>query len=171
MSKGPQQGQTILVIDDSEVMLERIKKALVADGHTVLTTTHTVGSARHLASCALVIIDYHMPGIDGFAVHEQLRGAAARLERPPFFYLYTSDPKVTSQQAKGFDGCFTNKGDETFLVQQVRAVFRLRQIRAMSNKSRNLSEPPRRPETGSVPPRGESKPKQSVPPDASGRKP
>ncbi len=172
-NRGALQGHTILVIDDSEVMLERIKKALVSDGHTVTTTTHTVGSARHLASCALVIIDYHMPGIDGFAVHDQLRGAAARLERPPLFYLYTSDPKVTSQQAKGFDGCFTNKGDEALLVQQVRAVFRLRQIRAMSGKARATSEPPRfgTEAGGSVPPRRDSKPKESVPPDPTSRKP
>src|SRR5438445_8553942 len=135
------QGRNILVIDDSEVMLARIKKALVTDGHNVTTTTQTVGNARHLASCDLVVIDYHMPGIDGFAVHEQLRGAAAQLQRRPLFYLYTSDPSVVAQ-AKGFDGCFTNKGDEAQLIQQVRAVFRLSQIRAMANKTRAGSSPP-----------------------------
>src|SRR6476469_10033727 len=55
----------ILVIDDSEVLLSRIKKALIEDGHMVTTTTQTVGNARHLATCDLVIIDYHMPGING----------------------------------------------------------------------------------------------------------
>ena len=135
-----QQGHRILVIDDSEVMLARIKKALVADGHTVTTTAQTVGNARHLAACDLVIIDYHMPGIDGFAVQQQLRGAAAQLDKQPLFYLYTSDPSVVAQ-AKGFDGCFTNKGDEALLVQQVRAVFRLSQIRAMHNR-RNSNPPP-----------------------------
>ncbi len=134
-------GHHILVIDDSEVMLARIKKALLADGHTVTTTTQTVGSARHLSSCDLVIIDYHMPGIDGFAVQQQLRGAAAQLQRVPLFYLYTSDPTVVAQ-AKGFDGCFTNKGDEAQLIQQVRAVYRLSQIRAMANRSRTASSPP-----------------------------
>src|SRR5882762_7423019 len=134
-------GHNILVIDDSEVMLARIKKALLGDGHTVTTTTQTVGNARHLSSCDLVIIDYHMPGIDGFAVQQQLRGAAAHLQRQPLFYLYTSDPSVVAQ-AKGFDGCFTNKGDEAQLVQQVRAVFRLSQIRAMANRTRTASHPP-----------------------------
>src|SRR5258707_15760651 len=96
MPKAPPQGHHILVIDDSEVMLARIKKALVMDGHTVTTTTQTVGNARHLASCDLVIIDYHMPGINGLAVHEQLRGAAEHLARRPLFYLYTSDPSATA---------------------------------------------------------------------------
>jgi len=168
MPKSVQQGHRILVIDDSEVMLARIKKALVADGHTVTTTSQTVGNARHLAACDLVIIDYHMPGIDGFAVQQQLRGAAAQLDKQPLFYLYTSDPSVVAQ-AKGFDGCFTNKGDEALLVQQVRAVFRLSQIRAMANKGR-LSSPPgsTAPESmtrPSAPPAGaESRSKVSVPP-------
>ena len=83
--KPAQQGHRILVIDDSEVMLARNKKALVADGHTVTTTAQTVGNARHLASCDLVIIDYHMPGIDGLAVQQQLRGAAAQLDKQPLF--------------------------------------------------------------------------------------
>jgi CheY-like chemotaxis protein len=160
-----QQGHRILVIDDSEVMLARIKKALVADGHTVTTTAATVGNARHLAACDLVIIDYHMPGIDGFAVQQQLRGAAAQLEKQPLFYLYTSDPTVVAQ-AKGFDGCFTNKGDEGLLVQQVRAVFRLSQIRAMSHK--RGSNPPPAPDSskrGSGPP--DSRSKVSAPPDSS----
>src|SRR5262245_55610019 len=172
MPKAVQQGHRILVIDDSEVMLARIKKALVVDGHTVTTTTQTVGTARHLASCDLVIIDYHMPGIDGVAVQEQLRGAAAQLERQPLFYLYTSDPSVVAH-AKGFDGCFTNKGDEQLLVQQVRAVFRLSQIRSMANKPRKSTIPPPG-ETDSwtsktVPPAAppESKTKLSVPPPPS----
>jgi CheY-like chemotaxis protein len=170
MPKAAQQGHRILVIDDSEVMLARIKKALVADGHTVTTTAQTVGNARHLASCDLVIIDYHMPGIDGLAVQQQLRGAAAQLDKQPLFYLYTSDPSVVAL-AKGFDGCFTNKGDEALLVQQVRAVFRLSQIRAMANKGRPSSPPhPAAPESStraSVAPSAlDSKSPVSVPPAA-----
>src|SRR3954464_14007570 len=116
MRKDPDAARQILVIDDSEVMLSRIKKALVGDGHVVTTTTQTVGNARHLASCDLVIVDYHMPGINGFSIQEQLRGAAAQLQRRPLFYLYTSDPSLVAQ-AQGFDGCFTSKGDEAQLVQ------------------------------------------------------
>ncbi len=171
MHKAALQGHRILVIDDSEVMLARIKKALVADGHTVTTTAQTVGNARHLASCDLVIIDYHMPGIDGFAVQQQLRGAAAQLDKQPLFYLYTSDPSVVAL-AKGFDGCFTNKGDEALLVQQVRAVFRLSQIRNMANKGRPSTPPmhaaPESVTRQSAPPAGhDSRSKVSVPPAAS----
>src|SRR5262249_16836065 len=129
------------------------------------------GTARHLASCDLVIIDYHMPGIDGLAVMQQLRGAAAQLDKQPLFYLYTSDPSVVAL-AKGFDGCFTNKGDEERLDQQLRAVFRLSQIRSMSNRSVRPSRPPSAaPESStrqSAPPSAapESRSNVSFPPDA-----
>lgn len=129
----------ILVIDDSEVLLSRIKKALVDDGHIVTTTTQTVGNARHLANCDLVIIDYHMPGINGLAVQQAMRAAAAHLDHEPLFYLYTSDRNVAATYADlGFDGAFP-KGDEAILVQQVRAVFRLSQIRALAQKERPAS--------------------------------
>jgi CheY-like chemotaxis protein len=125
----------ILVIDDSEVMLARIKRALAAEGYTVTTTSQAVGNARHIPTSDLVIIDFHMPGIDGGTVITSLRSAAAAMARPCLFYLYTSDPKVTASYAKlGFDGCFTEKGDEQALVRQVRAVFRMLQMRALSKK-------------------------------------
>jgi DNA-binding response OmpR family regulator len=124
----------ILVIDDSEVMLARIKRALGAEGYTVTTTAQAVGTARYIPTSDL-IIDFHMPGIDGGTVITSLRSAAAAMARPCLFYLYTSDPKVTASYAKmGFDGCFTEKGDEQALVRQVRAVFRMVQMRALSKK-------------------------------------
>jgi hypothetical protein len=108
-----------------------------------------------------------MPGIDGFAVQQQLRGAAAQLDKQPLFYLYTSDPSVVAL-AKGFDGCFTNKGDEALLVQQVRAVFRLSQIRAMANKGRPSNPPPESSTRHSAPPSAppQSRGEISVPPAA-----
>jgi DNA-binding NarL/FixJ family response regulator len=131
----------ILVIDDSEVLLSRIKKALVDDGHIVTTTTQTVGNARHLATCDLVIIDYHMPGINGLAVQQAMRAAAAHLDHEPLFYLYTSDRAVAATYVElGFDGAFP-KGDEAVLAQQVRAVFRLSQIRAMAQRERPAATP------------------------------
>src|SRR5579872_6673000 len=113
----------ILVIDDSDVMLNRIRRALESEGWDVITTANAVGNARHIATCDLVIIDYHMPGIDGAAVISSLREAAsANASRGAqshgcVFYLYTSDPAVeTTFQALGFDGVFTEKGDERALV-------------------------------------------------------
>jgi serine/threonine protein kinase len=122
----------VLAIDDSEIILGKIKTALEEDGIEVITTTRTVGSARHLVDCDLVIIDYHMPGLDGGSVIASLRAAAQTSKNPVLFYLYTQDAAVAKDYAKlGFDGCFSAKGDERELVRQVRAAFRLLGMRAL----------------------------------------
>jgi CheY-like chemotaxis protein len=125
----------ILVIDDSEVMLDRIRRALEGEGFEVITSTRAVGNARHIPTCDLVLIDYHMPGLDGGTVVQSLREAAAG--RPCAFYVYTSDPVVAHRARQlGFDGAFSEKGDEGALVRQVLSVFRLLQMRAMARRSR-----------------------------------
>lgn len=126
-------GERILVIDDSEVVLSRIKAALTAAGFDVTTTTQTVGAARHLRGCDLVIVDYHMPGLDGGAVVASLRAAAQSADRPPGFYIYTTDAVVAANYAAlGFDGVFTRKGDLAALPPQVEAAFRLARLRRLS---------------------------------------
>jgi two-component system OmpR family response regulator len=116
----------ILIVDDSELLLERMKQRLEADGYRVITTTQTVGAARHLLGAQLVIIDWHMPGISGGEVLKSFRSAVQSSKRKPRFYLYTSDAQV-SLVAKdlGFDGVFINKGDDDALTRQVAAAFRI----------------------------------------------
>lgn len=127
----------ILVIDDSEVLLSRVKSALAASGYEVIATTQTVGTARHLQGCDLVVVDFHMPGFDGKSVLGSLRGAIRTSHEAPLFYLYTNDETVTRDwQRLGFDGVFTRKGDDRALLEQVDAAFRMRRMRALANKNR-----------------------------------
>jgi two-component system, OmpR family, response regulator len=127
----------ILVIDDSEVVLGRIRRVLDQAGFEVVTTTQTVGAARHLRGADLVILDYHMPGMTGQAVAESLRAAALAVGMTPDIYLYTSDPMI-SRSLPGFEGCFAKKGDDDALLAQVDAAFRLRRLREAGNRSRGL---------------------------------
>ncbi len=122
----------VLVIDDSEVLLDRTKRALEAEGYEVTTTSRAVGNARHIPTCDLVIIDFHMPGIDGGTVMASLRGAEGDKKKAHscLFYLYSSDTTLDFR-ALGFDGVLTGKGDDEALVRQVRAIVRLSQLRAM----------------------------------------
>jgi CheY-like chemotaxis protein len=125
----------ILVVDDSEVMLGRIKRALVEAGYEVVATDQVVGNGRHMKTCDLAIIDFHMPGFSGDAVTASLRSASAQYDRPCALYLYTTDQSATQRYAAlGFDGFFSDKGDEAALVRQVQSAFRLLNIRAMSRK-------------------------------------
>jgi two-component system, OmpR family, response regulator len=120
----------ILVIDDSEVLLDRMKRALGGEGYEVTTTSRAVGNARHIPNCDLVIIDFHMPGIDGGTVMASLRGAEGEKTHSCQFYLYSSDTTIDFR-GLGFDGVLTGKGDEDALVRQVRAIVRLSQLRSM----------------------------------------
>jgi CheY-like chemotaxis protein len=122
-------GEKILVIDDSDVVLTRLRTALVEAGYEVVTTSQTVGAARHLRSCQLVIVDYHMPGLNGGNVLASLKAAVVDQKDLPLFYLYTTDTRVAdTHHDLGFDGCFAKKGDYAALVPQVQAVFRMQRM-------------------------------------------
>jgi DNA-binding NarL/FixJ family response regulator len=134
--------RVILVIDDSEIILERIKLRLEAEGYRVITTTQTVGMARHLRECHLVVIDWHMPGISGGEMLASLRAACNSSPVRPLFYLYTSDSNAAvTAKASGFDGHFINKGNDDSLVRQVEAAFRLTKF--MARAARGVRRPSR----------------------------
>ncbi|HEY1536389.1 MAG TPA: response regulator [Polyangiaceae bacterium] len=125
------EAKRILVIDDSEVMLDRIRRVLIGAGYEVIATAQIVGNARYLASCDLIIIDYHMPGLSGDSVVASMRTIAHSTKNKSKLFLYTSDEKVASNYRElGFDGAFWGKGDESVLVRQVAAVFRTLEMRA-----------------------------------------
>jgi serine/threonine protein kinase len=130
ITKAP--GKHVLVIDDSPVILENVRRVLEADGYRVTTTTQTVGAAKHLVDCDLALIDFHMPGFDGGSVIQSLRSATSASGRTCLFYLFTSDQGVAKDYARmGFDGSLTGKGDDGALLRGVRAAFRVLQMRAM----------------------------------------
>ncbi|MDC0682919.1 MULTISPECIES: response regulator [Sorangium] len=127
------QGGRILVIDDSEIVLMRIRVELASAGYEVVTTTQLVGTARHLRGCDLVIVDFFMPGLDGAAVLRSLKAAVPEGDKPPLFYLYTTDAEAGSRYAElGFDGVFSRKGDLLALTPQVQAALRIRKLAGLS---------------------------------------
>ena len=120
----------VLVIDDSEMVLERVKSRLQRESYEVATTSQPVGAARHLLLCDLVILDFHMPGMNGQEVLRSLKMLGASSGATPLYFLYTSD-KVLSRGYRelGFDGTLTDKGDDEALVQQVAVALRLAKLR------------------------------------------
>jgi len=127
----------LLIIDDNELALARIKARLQREGYDVLTTSALVDATGHVVSRDLVIIDFHMPGMNGSEVLRSLRLSAGRAATPPLFFLYTGDKVVSHQYLDlGFDGGLINKGDDESLVQQVSVALRLAKLR------RRVSKPP-----------------------------
>jgi CheY-like chemotaxis protein len=127
----------IVVVDDSYLILERIKDRLSAEGYDVRTTTGQAAAAKLIQHADLAIIDFHMPGIDGSEMLMMLR-QGAREGNACLFYLYTSDRAVaTRYEQLGFDGAFLRKGEEDALVSQVGAVFRTIRMRKLAQKLRD----------------------------------
>jgi DNA-binding NarL/FixJ family response regulator len=129
------EGGEIVVVDDSYLILDRIRDSLSAEGYHVRTTTGQSAAMKLVQHADLAIIDYHMPGIDGAEMLTSLRQThptAACL-----YYLYTSDREVATRYERlGFDGAFLRKGEEAALVSQVGAVFRTIRMRKLAQKLR-----------------------------------
>ena len=127
---------TILILDDSQAVLDAAKAALETKGYEVITSTRTVGASRHLRQADIVIIDFHMPGFDGGDVVSMLRKGGP--EAACRYYLYTSDTDVGRRYADlKFDGAFLRKGDTEALVAQVDAVFRTIKMDRLTAKLRS----------------------------------
>lgn len=125
----------LLVIDDSEMVLERVKSRLQRESYEVATTSQPVGAARHLLLCDLVILDFHMPGMNGGEVLRSLKMLGASSGACPLYFLYTSDKSLSrGYRELGFDGTLINKGDDESLVAQVAVALRLAKLRKKAQK-------------------------------------
>lgn len=103
----PAGGQQVLVVEDGEINRVILSEMLGAMGHT--TTLAESGEAG-LALAAerafdAVLLDIHLPGIDGIEVARRLRAGGSRTERP-WIVAVTGDVlpgSVPSFHAAGFD--------------------------------------------------------------------
>jgi CheY-like chemotaxis protein len=122
-----------MIIDDSEVVLARVKSRLLREGYDVVTVSQPVNAPGLLEGCDVVLIDLHMPGIGGGEVLTLLRKAAKGLALQPQLFLYTLDKTASRRhRAVGFDGSLINKGDDESLVQQLAAAFRFAKLERMT---------------------------------------
>jgi len=126
----------IVVVDDSYLILDRIRERLSAEGYHVRTTTGQSAAMKLVQNADLAIIDFHMPGVDGAEMLSSLR--QSHPQGNCLYYLYTSDREIaTRYQQLGFDGAFMRKGEEAALVPQVGAVFRTIRMRKLAQKLRD----------------------------------
>ena len=121
MSEGKKRFK-ILIIDDSEVVLEVTKAALLAAGHEVITHDRAAGSVARILQDKpdLVLIDVNMPHLGGEVIVRML--ATARPGDETIVLLYSSLPKAVlaeKVQATGAQGFIQKSSNMSQLVRDV----------------------------------------------------
>lgn len=125
----PRIAGTVLLIDDSFTMLKRAQERLQADGLTVKTSTRPDLTREDLDGVDVVLVDFHMPGVNGRDVCARLRGLAKEAGLSPVFLLHSTDDRAAaSSKEMGFDGAVTQKGNFDLLTKQVAGAVRLKRL-------------------------------------------
>src|SRR5450432_673341 len=121
---GPREQRTILVIDDSEVVLEMTRFTLESAGFRVLTRDRAQGSIVAILheQPDLVLLDVNMPSMSGDSIAEILTRAGPA--RGTVVVLYSSLPANALRMkalATGAHGFIQKTSVQVDLVRQVRA--------------------------------------------------
>ena len=96
----------ILLIEDEREIRANLRRFLLLQGHEVLEADNgQAGLAMARRGVDLVLCDVLMPGMDGFAVLERLRGDPATARLPFVFITASAEQEVRSRAAdSGADG-------------------------------------------------------------------
>lgn len=98
----------ILCVDDTPSWLEGQKILLEENGYRVLTATNGTDALRAFLSHSvdLVLLDYHMPGMNGGVVATRMKGADPDVP----VALWSSDERLLATDIEAVD-CFIRKSE------------------------------------------------------------
>jgi DNA-binding response OmpR family regulator len=97
----------ILAVDDSPTFLEYIAQMLRQDGHDVVLAPSGIEALEMLAAQTIdcVVLDLHMPGLDGIETIRQIRQTSGRESTPALMLTSTEDPNAErNATSAGVDG-------------------------------------------------------------------
>lgn len=125
-------GETILIVEDNDVLRQGLEALLQAEGYAVLTAAHGHEALEQMRSFApdLILSDISMPEMDGYAFFEQVR------TRPD----WVSIPFIFLTARRGREDIFAGKklGAEDYLVKPVTRQELTTTIRSRLERSHQL---------------------------------
>lgn len=118
----------VLIVDDNDSIRLVIEQGLLGAGFAVTGTDDGVGVPERLRREAydLVVLDLHMPGMNGFEVLRQLRhpspGRRRTAARPKVLVISAHSDEATMQFARtlGADACLTKPFELSVLIHTAR---------------------------------------------------
>jgi putative two-component system response regulator len=121
----------ILIVDDEPANVRLLERILERDGFTEIESTN---DPRHFLAIFgakrpdMVLLDLHMPVLDGFAVLDQLRGRIGRNDFVPILVLTADITPQAKQRAlsAGAHDFLTKPVDPTEVVLRIRNLLRTR---------------------------------------------
>jgi putative two-component system response regulator len=129
----------ILIVDDDQSIVKLLQSVLEADGYTRVRSTPDPAAAGPMAEEVppdLVLLDRHMPGIDGFQLIEQLNAAAGADRELPILMLTADDADETKRRALalGARDIITKPFDQTELLLRVRNLIEVQKLHARTRE-------------------------------------
>jgi putative two-component system response regulator len=135
----------ILVVDDVQVNVALLERILHRAGYTnVVTTSSPEWALEFVAeqSVDLLLLDLHMPRIDGFAVLERLSGIVGAEEYLPVVMI-TADAESSARQralALGAHDFLTKPFDDTEVLLRIRNLLSTRQLHLQMQSQNEVLE-------------------------------
>lgn len=118
-------GERILIVEDNALNLKLLRDVLQVEGYaTSESATGEDGVAVALADPpALVLMDIHLPGMDGVTALRTLRADSRTAAVPVIAVTASAMPLERAEiVAAGFDGCFVKPLDVDEILDEVRRV-------------------------------------------------
>lgn len=112
---------TIVVVEDQPDSLKLLSTLLTLKGHQVigLPNGDRVAEVARTQTPALILLDIQLPGRDGYAVLEELKGLPGRSWKVVALTAHAMPEDRARAEAAGFDGYITKPIDVRTFPQEV----------------------------------------------------
>jgi two-component system, cell cycle response regulator len=121
----------VLLVDDDEIMVERLRDLVTAAGFEVVTATDGESALVALATqfAPIVILDRQMPGLDGLAVCRRIRAT----QYPGYVYImlitaHDSEEEILAGLDAGADDYLSKRVSGTHVIARLATARRILQL-------------------------------------------